>query len=101
VLHEVVDFPPIRWTISRQARHGLCTPTLNHNLAYCYDDARLKKWLVEEGEEQLPGRCDELRGLTHSCNQNSVRATIAILSASQWLVLATFVCSVRIFVSAI
>jgi hypothetical protein len=55
LLHEVVDLLPLRWTISRQARHGLCTPTLNHNLAYCYDDARVKKWLWKKARNSFQG----------------------------------------------
>ncbi len=42
--HEVVDFcSHVSKMKSTCQRH--CFSTLNHNLAYCYNDARVIKWL--------------------------------------------------------
>ena len=40
-----------------------CFSTLNHNLAYCYNDARVIKWLVQRHQKQISGRRTQLRGL--------------------------------------
>ena len=31
-----------------------CFSTLNHIVAYCYNDARVIRWLVKQGAESLP-----------------------------------------------
>jgi len=40
-----------------------CFSTLNHNLAYCYNDARVIKWLWANAQEQISGRRAQFRRL--------------------------------------
>ena len=59
--------PEVRPAAARQMKHTCerhCFSTLNHNLGYCYNDARVIKWVWKQVvSNRYEGRSEKFRGL--------------------------------------